>query len=245
MNTLVDEVLQAHGGLDTWRRFTRVSAKLVQGGALWGLKGKDGILATTTVVVATDRQYASHAPFGHKAVRSEFTGERISLLDGAGNVLESRDDPRASFAGHELTTPWDDLQLAFFAGCAMWTYLNAPFVLAWDGVEWEDGGPWNENGEVWRKLIVRYPSSLEVFSKTQAIYIGPDLLVRRLDYDVEIAGNTPGAHYVSDYVEVSGIRIPTRRRIYPRLPDGKSLGEPLVVSIDLSDIVLDQSTSGK
>jgi hypothetical protein len=62
--------------------------------------------------------------------------------------------------------------------------------------------------------------------------------VRRLDYDVEIAGNTPGAHYVSDYATVSGIRFPTRRRIFPRLPDGTSLAEPLVVSIDLDGIAL-------
>jgi hypothetical protein len=77
-----------------------------------------------------------------------------------------------------------------------------------------------------------------VFSKTQTIYVGPDDLIRRLDYDVEIAGNTPGAHYVSDYTTVSGIRFPTKRRIYPRTPDGHALPEPLVVSIDLHDIAL-------
>jgi hypothetical protein len=37
---------------------------------------------------------------------------------------------------------------------------------------------------------------------------------------------------------VSGIRFPTRRRIFPRLPDGNSLAEPLVVSIDLDGIAL-------
>jgi hypothetical protein len=30
--------------------------------------------------------------------------------------------------------------------------------------------------------------------------------------------------------------IPARHRIYPRSPDGQALGEPLVVSIDLSEI---------
>jgi len=80
------------------------------------------------------------------------------------------------------------------------------------------------------------PAELEVFSKTQTIYLGDDGLLRRMDYDIEIAGNTSGAHYVHDYIEVAGIKFPTRRRIYPRQADGSSLSEPLVVSIDLVGI---------
>jgi len=238
MHKLIADILEAHGGLDTWRKFRQIRADLTQGGALWSLKGKDGVLNSTSVTVATDRQWASHAPFGTLAARSEFTGDSIALLDDNDVVIGKHAHPRASFAGHALETPWHDLQLAFFAGCAMWTYLNTPFLLAWDDVESVDAGTWNERGETWRKIAIRYPDSLEVFSKVQAIYVGPDLLVRRLDYDVEIAGNTPGAHYVSDYTTVSGIRIPTRRRIFPRMPDGAALSEPLVVSIDLSGIVL-------
>ncbi|HWT36464.1 MAG TPA: hypothetical protein VN289_09285 [Paraburkholderia sp.] len=238
MNAISQAIIDAHGGLAQWRKFTQVRANLVQGGALWTLKGQAGVLDRATVTVATDRQWASHAPFGALAAKSEFTCDAIALLDQTGRVIEEQRNPRASFDGHTLETPWTELQLAFFAGCAMWTYLNTPFVLAWDGVECEDAGEWKERGETWRKIRVRYPASIEVFSKAQAIYVGADNLVRRLDYDVEIAGNTPGAHYVSDYITVSGIRIPTRRLIYPRLPDGTSVAEPLVVSIDLSDIAL-------
>jgi hypothetical protein len=43
---------------------------------------------------------------------------------------------------------------------------------------------------------------------------------------------------VSDYHEVAGIRLPTKHRIAPRTPDDQSLGEPLIVSIDLSEIAL-------
>jgi hypothetical protein len=238
MNEIAQSIIDAHGGLEQWRKFRQVRARLVQGGALWGLKGQAGVLDSTTVTVATDRQWASHAPFGPVAARSEFTRNRIALLDQTEHVLQERENPRASFEGHTLETPWNALQLAFFAGCAMWTYLNTPFVLAWDGVSCEEDGAWNEQGEEWRKIRLHYPNNLEVFSKAQAIYVGPDNLIRRLDYDVEIAGNTPGAHYVSDYTTVSGIRFPTKRRIYPRLPDGNSLPEPLVVSIDLHEITL-------
>jgi hypothetical protein len=66
---------------------------------------------------------------------------------------------------------------------------------------------------------------------------GSDGLFRRHDYDVEISPGLNGAHYTSDYTQVAGITIPTRRRVFPRGPDGQALtSEPVTVSIDLSEI---------
>lgn len=44
MNGLAKFAMDAHGGLNRWRQLKTISARLVQGGVLWGLKGKDGIL---------------------------------------------------------------------------------------------------------------------------------------------------------------------------------------------------------
>jgi hypothetical protein len=85
---------------------------------------------------------------------------------------------------------------------------------------------------------VTFPKSIATHSTVQTLYVDEAGLLKRHDYDVEIAGNTPGAHYIGGYVNVQGLMFPTERRIYPRLPDGSSLSEPLVVSIDLSDISL-------
>jgi hypothetical protein len=82
---------------------------------------------------------------------------------------------------------------------------------------------------------VTWPDYLATHSTEQTLYVGSDGLFRRHDYDVEIAG-TAGAHYISDYAKVAGIMIPAKHRIYPRSADGQALGEPLVVSIDLSEI---------
>jgi hypothetical protein len=43
-------------------------------------------------------------------------------------------------------------------------------------------------------------------------------------------------HYVSEFKEFSGIVVPTKRRVFGRQPDGKAAPDPLVVSIDLSEI---------
>ena len=238
MATLVETVLDAHGGLARWNAFTRLSARLAQDGALWFLKGKADVLSDTVVTVSLKDEHASHHPFGDPSRKSSFAPDRVALLSTDGQVIEELSQPRASFAGHTLETPWTDLQLAYFAGYAMWTYLNTPFLLAAPGVDANEIEPWTEKGETWRRLAVTFPDTIATHSAQQTLYVDDDGLLRRHDYDVEIAGGTPGAHYVSDYVEVQGLKFPTKRRIFPRGPDGQSMPEPLVVSIDLSEITL-------
>lgn len=239
MTQLKDLVIEAHGGLERWRQFDRLSTDLVQGGALWSLKGQPDVLARATVTVGLKEEWASHAPFGTGNCRSRFTPDRVAIENADGKTLQELQKPRASFAGHELHTPWTELQLAYFAGCAMWTYLNMPFLLAWPGVETEELEPWPIEGGSWRRLAVRFPASIATHSAVQTIYVGADGLLTRHDYDVEIAGNTPGAHLIEAYTEVSGLKFPTRRRIYARGADGGFSLEPLVVSIDLANIRLD------
>jgi hypothetical protein len=238
MNDLASLIISAHGGLERWRTFSTVSAHLRQGGALWSIKGHAGLLDDTSVTVDLQREHASHAPFGDAGRRSFFTPDLVSLQTTDGATIEQLASPRQSFAGHTLETPWTELQLAYFAGCAMWTYLNMPFLLAAPGVKSTGIGPWTEEGETWERLRVRFPADIATHSTEQTLYVGADGLLKRHDYDVEIAGNTPGAHYISGYQDIQGIMIPTRRRIFPRQPDGTAMAEPLVVSIDLDRIQL-------
>jgi len=238
MNSLVSKIIDAHGGLERWKQFSLLKARLVQGGALWTLKGHPATLAETTVTVNLLKEWASHSPFGPEAKISTFEPGRVALNDAQGKIIEELRDPRSSYAGHTLETSWSELQLAYFAGIAMWTYLNMPFLLAHEGVVVDELPDWSEKGETWHRLKVTFPADIATHSTVQTIYFGDDGLLKRHDYDVEIAGNTPGAHYIDGYIDVQGIKIPTSRRIFPRQPDGQPMAEPLVVSIDLHDIKL-------
>jgi hypothetical protein len=116
--------------------------------------------------------------------------------------------------------------------------LEYPVSSGGTGVEAEELEPWKEKSETWRRLRVRFPANIVTHSTVQTLYFDPRGLLRRHDYDVDIAGGTQGAHYVDEFVGVSGILFPTKRRIFPRQPDGQSTSEPLVVSIDLTYITL-------
>jgi hypothetical protein len=237
MNDLLKTVIDAHGGLERWNQLDAVSARLVQGGALWGIKGQAGVLADVFLRARLHEEHESHHPFGAPNLRSAFTPERVAIETTAGEVIESLDEPRASFAGHTLETPWSRLQLAYFVGTAMWTYLTQPFTHARPGFETRELDPWHENDEEWRRLHVVWPSYLATHSTEQTLYVGADGLFRRHDYDVEISGGIGGAHYISDYTEVAGIMVPTKRRVFSRGPDGKALiSEGETITIDLSGI---------
>ncbi len=83
---------------------------------------------------------------------------------------------------------------------------------------------------------VQFGPDFASHSTLQEFYFGPDLLLARHDYRVDIAGGFPAIQYVSELVEADGIRVPTRRRAYQRDEDGRPNLSELMVSIDLSDI---------
>jgi hypothetical protein len=235
---LAQFAIEAHGGLERWNKFGTVSAHLIQGGVFWGAKGKAGVLGDVTLKVDLRNEKVSHWPFGSRDRRSRFEPQRVAIENATGEVVEELLQPRSSFKGHTFGTPWTDLQLAYFVGCAMWTYMNTPFFLARPGVESEEVEPWREGSEAWRRLKVRFPTDIATHSTEQTLYFDQQGLLKRHDYQVEISGDIGAAHYVSDIKTFSGIVFPTKHRIFGLQPDNHPSPEPLVVSIDVDEIVL-------
>ena len=86
-------------------------------------------------------------------------------------------------------------------------------------------------------LEVTFPDGYEAHTKTQYVYFGPDGgLVRRHLYTVDILGGSRGTNYASDYREADGVMIATRRRIISYNEARERIDEPVLVSIDLTDI---------
>jgi hypothetical protein len=187
-STLANEVIERYDGLDRWNRLGTLSARLRVGGVLWPLKQQQGVIDDAWVRVNLREQKASHFPFTAPNLRTSFQPHRVAVEDAQGNVVSELLQPRRSFDGHVLDTPWTQLQLAYFAGYAMWTYLNVPFLFARNGVQTEELTPWQENGETWRRLQVTFPSDIATHSAIQTFYYDENRLLKRHDYDVDIVG---------------------------------------------------------
>lgn len=235
MTDLAEIAIGAHGGMDRFSRFSYLTAKLRQGGILWGLKGKPTILENCHVKVALKHQWVSHWPFAPTQNHSAYTPGRVAIETPDGKVVEELLHPRDSFEGFEMETHWSNSQVAYFSGYTMWTYLTSPFIVRQPGVVSEEIDPWSENGETWRRLRVRFPAEIATHSAEQTFYFNKDGILVRHDYEVDIQGKNAAARYLSDHVEVRGILLPSKMRIFPRKADNSPAPEPLIVSVDLSD----------
>ncbi|MFI6358796.1 hypothetical protein ACIBJF_40765 [Streptomyces sp. NPDC050743] len=236
MSDLVTRVIEAHGGLDRYHRFTSATVHHRVGGSLWRLKGQEGILSHVAVRLDLHQQRASHYPFTAPHLRTSFTAQRVAVETVTGEVTAERTDPRASFPS-DVRDPWDVLHVAYFAGEAMWTYLTSPFTFASPGFEAVEISPVTEEGETWRRLRVTFPDYIATHCAEQVFYFDSDGLLRRHDYTPEVIGAGPAAHYVSDYKEFDGIMVPTRRRVHRRRADGSVDRDVELVTIDVESVL--------
>jgi endonuclease V-like protein UPF0215 family len=59
--------------------------------------------------------------------------------------------------------------------------------------------------------------------------------LRRHEYTVDVLGNAPGLNYASDYRNVSGVEVPTKRRVFAYDGEKRKIPEPLRVAIDIRE----------
>ena len=237
MNDLLELAIKAHGGLERWEKVTSVTAGASITGAIWYVKGRPDVLKSVQVRADTTAERLTMVFVGQDK-RSTFQPDRVVIETGDGTLIDARDDREASFEGQTTDTPWDDIHVAFFSGEALWTYLNVPFLYARDDFESEEIAAIEANGEVWRRLKVTFPATVKSHTHEQISCFGPDGLLRRHDYTVDILGGATGLNYVSEYQDVDGIIVPTRRRVYAYEGDYQLVKEPLLVAIDLANIAL-------
>jgi hypothetical protein len=213
-----------------------MDATIVTGGKLWEIKGQPQDPTPRRMTVALHREWASVEPFGAADQKTDFTPERVAIEKVDGSVVAERRNPRDSFRGHVLTTPWDPIQRAYFNGYALWTYLTTPFFMTMPDVTVTEIEPVIDHGERWFGLQAHFPDRYASHSALQEFYFGNDFLLRRHDYRVDVAGGFAAIQYVYDIVEADGIKMPSKRRAYRADADGKAMHGQLMVAIDFSDV---------
>jgi len=240
MSNLLDTAIATHGGRDRWNALSTLTAHVKAGGVLWSLKGQPGILDEYTITVDLHQQAVTLAPFAEPGLRATYTPGRVAIETLDGEVVEERANPRDAFAGHTLETPWDRLHAAYFAGYAMWTYLTSPFLFTLPGVTIAELGPWQEEGETWQRLQVTFPADIATHNSVQTFYVDAEGRIRRHDYTPDVLGpaERDSAHYTFDHKQFDGVLFPTRRSVHLTDENNQKVLEPVIISIDLSDITL-------
>jgi hypothetical protein len=237
MNELLNFALKAHGGLDRWNKVKAIKVVASITGAIWFVKGKGDFLKNVVLTTETRNERLT-VDFPGQNKRAIFEPKRVVIETVDGTLIEARDDPEESFEGQQRETPWNDIHVVYFVGEALWTYLNTPFLYTYEGFTTEEIPSVQVEGETWRRLKVTFPDTVKSHTREQISCFGPDGLLRRHDYTVDILGGATGLNYALDYRDVDGIIVPTKRRVYAYEGDYQLVKEPLLVAIDMGDIRL-------
>jgi hypothetical protein len=242
MSDLLDLALHAHGGLERWREVQSLDVRVSLTGGVYRLKGYPEGVPNVMMTIDASRPAVTITPYAQPDGRGFFTPDRVWIEDGAGRIVAERDHPRASFAGHVLQTPWDQLHRLYFTSYAMWNYLTTPFLFAQPGFDCKEIEPHQENGETWQRLQVTFPPDVPTHDgklsggeyQEETFFFNDQGLLQRLDY-VAVG---PGSHYCYDHTTFGGIVFPTLRRVVQRTPSGPLLSGPTLVLIQIANVSL-------
>jgi hypothetical protein len=236
MTDLLEHAVAAHGGWDRWQDVKAVTAHIAAGGTAFHVKGWANAYADIRCAIDARKPHTEFWPFLKNGQRCVYEPDQTSIISDNDGLIETQQSPRATFAGHTIPTPWTPLQLVYFTGYAMWTYLTTPFLFKLPGFKSEEIGPWEEDGEMWRRLKVTFPADVPSHSSEQTFYFNSDGLLRRHDYSVEIMGGTSSCHYANDHTSVGGLVFPTKRRVYAIGQDNLPILDRVAISIDIKSI---------
>ena len=229
--------IDAYGGTSLWEGADEVRIEVSAGGLAFAMKQQGAALRATRVRVSTREQRVVFEEFPREGRRGIFEpGGSVRIEDADGETLAERADARAAFSDLRHQLWWDRLDILYFAGYAIWTYVATPFVFALDGYELEELEPWTEDGETWERIGVRFPASVHTHSREQVFYVDEQGRIRRHDYTAEPAGEwARAAHFCMDHERFDGLLVPTRRRVLLRRANNRPRERPRLVWVELAD----------
>lgn len=236
---LLREVMDAHGGFAAWHRAKYVRAVMSTGGALFLARTTRDAFRQTEVVIDLRAPRVEIRSFPRTGQTGFFESHRVWIEGRDANVIAERHDPRAAFRGIKSQLHWDQLQSVYFAGYAVWNYLTAPYLLCRSDVTVQEGASCDDKGERWRGLTASFGESVPTHNATQVFYFDERARLRRHDYHAEVIGPyATAAHYCDDHQTFGSAVFPTRRRVVPRMADGRTLPFPTLVWIRVHEAVL-------
>jgi hypothetical protein len=236
--TIIEEIINAHGGEKIWSSIDWIEAEISARGFLFKAKHMP-VLNHVAVQASTKNPHFIFNNFPQKGQTGELIGnEQVRILGVNGEVLQSRTNPREAFKGLRRIFWWDHLDFIYFGGYATWNYLATPFIFLRKGFEFNNIRTFNTADGDLLCFDATFPDDLPTHCRTQTFYFDKERLLRRLDYTAEVVGSwAHAAHFCSGYRDFAGLKMPTHRRVRPMLFN-RPLSSPTLVRIEIHDVLI-------
>ena len=230
---LLDEVIEAGGGLTRWSGLNRFALQLSIGGSL--LSRADPSVRF--------KEIAGQGCLRNPLVRlTGITGvgqsgvyrpDCVTIESPDGDVIRTWRDPHKSLLHDEKEIPFDDITyLVFLSGYCTWNYLTLPFTLAGPDVKVEELPPWRDRDQLWRRLRAAFPPSAVTQAHTQTFYFDEARLLRRTDHTLF---GSKVADYSWAHQEFGGIVVPTLRRTRALAADDTDIARLSLIEVEIFD----------
>ncbi|TFV80457.1 hypothetical protein E4K64_01190 [Bradyrhizobium frederickii] len=233
---LLDDVIDASGGMARWNSLKRFTLHLSVGGSLFSSAGHAREFKDVTAEGSTHTQSLRFTGITGGERSGSFQPDAITIEKLDGEVLQAWSNPVLSFAEAGSSALADELHLVFFCGVAIWTCLTIPFLLAHPDVVTEELSPWQDSTETWRRLRAQFPAHLITLASEQIFYFDQSGLQRRTDHALF---GMKIAHASWAHDSFGGIVLPTLRRIQTLQPDGTVTAKPVLMDVEIFDAVFE------
>ncbi|MBL8310589.1 MAG: hypothetical protein JNL19_09230 [Burkholderiales bacterium] len=234
-DALLEDVAEAHGGYRRWNAVECIEADLCSGGFAFASHGQRNALKHLRISVHPHSRRVVLRDFHTPGWTGLWTPQRVQLRDERGALFRERADPRYSFRRFVKNFAWDELDMLYFAGYALWNYLSFPFLLLSAGVDVRE--PMDGVARRQRELWATFDPSIITHSATQRFVLTRNLHLTRHDYTADVIGRWAKAANLCTASEVvDGLRFYTRRVVYPQLGRDRHLPFPTLVWIELDNL---------
>jgi hypothetical protein len=214
--------IEAYGGAERWLRADRIEALVSVTGLAWWLKMRRPV-PRTKLRIELASPIARLEPVDRSGRVGILNGKDALLEDASGAVVAKREAAGKYFPGGRRAFYWDSLDLAYFAGHAMWNYFTFPRQLLRPEIDWKEVSE--------GVLEAHYPPELPTHSAIQRFHFDSKTgLLCRHDCTLEAVG--PWAHVtqiVDHYRERDGIPYFGLRTVYFRRSDGSRIPWPTLI----------------
>ncbi|MFC7701646.1 hypothetical protein ACFQX9_33870 [Bradyrhizobium sp. GCM10028915] len=233
---LLDDVIDASGGMARWNSLSRFTLHLSVAGTLFSSTGHASEFKDVTAEGSTRTQSVRFTGITGGEHSGSFQPDAITIESLEGEILRTWRNPSLAFTEAGSPALVDELHLVFFCGVAIWNYLTNPFLLAHPDVVVEELPPWQENNESWRRLRAQFPPGLITLAPEQIFYFDDNALQRRTDHDLF---GMKVAHFSWAHDSFGGIVVPTLRRAQTLRPDGTVVAKPVLMDVEIFDAVFE------
>ncbi|NHQ59861.1 hypothetical protein G9409_04540 [Chlorobium sp. BLA1] len=230
LSDTAEKAIAAYGGRELWQSAGKLEVEISARGLAFTLKRRP-FFSHAKMVLDVHRPYATLIPIGlDPAVTGVLDGPDVRLENEEGEVIVERRKARDYFKVGRRLFYWDDLDMSYFANYASWNYFTLPALLMREDINWREVEP--------GLLEARFPDEIPTHSRVQRFRFDrkTGLLIQH-DYTAQIISPLAAASNVvlNHAINSAGILYPSVRRVTPTGPNGKPLGGPVLIHLDIHD----------